>query len=276
MSIGERIAVLGGWLRQALDAERAAWFDQTLDALRAGAGERDLARALGLAPRKLGKADLAFTPEDLARAKRLRAGFDPAGLTIDQAARIAFLLAAAEADEQGFPRRLAELYRTAELAESIACLRGLPLFPGPFALLPVAAEGVRSAVKPIFEAVAQRNPYPSEVFDRTAWNQMVLKALFIGSALAPIIGLAERANPELAQVLVDYAHERWAALRPVSPELWLCVGPFAEGSMLDDLERVMLTGSPEERRAAATALRASPSAAARGVLARVAGLQRAP
>jgi hypothetical protein len=276
MSIGERIAVLGGWLRQALDVERAAWFDLTLDALRAGAGERDLARALGFAPRKLGKADLAFTPEDLARAKRLRAGFDPAGLTIDQAARIAFLLAAAEADEQGFPRRLAELYRTAELAESIACLRGLPLFPGPFALLPVAAEGVRSAVKPIFEAVAQRNPYPSEVFDLTAWNQMVLKALFIGSALASIVGLAERANSELAQVLLDYANERWAALRPVSPELWLCVGPFAEGRMLADVERAVTTGTPEERAAVATALSSSPSEGVRAVLARHVALDHGP
>lgn len=276
MSIGERIALLGGWLRQALDAERAAWFDLTLDALGAGAGERDLERALGLASRKLGKADLAFTPEDFARAKRLRAGFDPAGLTIDQAARIAFLLAAAHADEQGFPRRLARLYRTAALAESVAYLRGLPLFPGPFTLLPIAGEGVRSAVKPIFEAVAQRNPYPSEVFDLTAWNQMVLKALFIGSALAPIVGLAERANPELAQVLLDYAHERWAALRPVSPELWFCVGPFAEGRMLADVERAVTTGTPEERAAVARALSSSPSEGVRAVLARHVALDRGP
>jgi hypothetical protein len=69
-------------------------------------------------------------------------------------------------------------------------------------------------------------------------------------------------------VLVDYAHERWAAGRPVSPELWLCVGPFADGRMLDDLERVVSTGTPEERSAAAAALRASPAAGARAVLAR--------
>jgi hypothetical protein len=263
----ERIALLMGWVRGALDSEPAAWFDATLEALRGGAGERELARALGLAPRKLGKADLAFTAEDLDRANEVRAGFDPAGLTVDQAARIAFLLAAAEADEAGFPRRLAELYRTAELAESIAYLRGLALFPAPRALLPVAGEGVRSAVQPIFEAVAHRNPYPAEFFDRTAWNQMVLKALFVGSALAPIQGLAERANAELAGVLLDYAHERWAAGRPVSPELWLCVGPFAEGRALADLERVLATGSPEERVAAAAALEASPAAAARDILA---------
>ena len=40
-------------------------------------------------------------------------------------------------------------------------------------------------------------------------------------------------------MLRDYAHERWAAGRPVAPELWRCVGPFAEGAALDDLARVL-------------------------------------
>lgn len=67
---------------------------------------------------------------------------------------------------------------------------------------------------------------------------MVLKALFIGSRLAPIKGLDERANPELAQILREYAHERWSAGRPVNPELWRCVGPFATSAdALADLER---------------------------------------
>ena len=67
---------------------------------------------------------------------------------------------------------------------------------------------------------------------------MVLKALFVETTLAPIVGLDERANPELARILRDYAHERWAAGRPVSPELWRCVGPFAtDAAALDDLDR---------------------------------------
>ena len=109
---------------------------------------------------------------------------------------------------------------------------------------------MRSAVKPVFEAVAHRSPYPREIFDESAWNQMVLKALFIGSELAPIQGLDERANPDLAEVLLDYAHERWAAGRSVSPELWRCVGPFAHGRALKDLERVAATGTTEDAAAA--------------------------
>ena len=126
----ERIALLSGWVRVALEGERLSWFDATLEGLRAGGGQRELVRAVGLAPRKLGKNDLALSTDDLDGAERARPGFDPGGLTVDQAARIAFLLAAAERDEASFPHSLADLYRTAELAESIAYLRGLPLFPG--------------------------------------------------------------------------------------------------------------------------------------------------
>jgi hypothetical protein len=102
--------------------------------------------------------------------------------------------------------------------------------------------------------VAHRNPYPSEQLPEGAWNQMVLKALFVGVRLDPIVGLDTRANTALARMLTDYAHERWAASRTVSPELWRCVGPFAAGGMLDDLERVLTTGTDNERAAAALAL----------------------
>ena len=127
-------------------------------------------------------------------------------------------------------------------------------------------------VRGLFEAVAHRNPFPRERFDQNRWNQMVLKALFVDSTLHPMQGLDDRANPELAHILCDYAHERWAAGRAVSPELWRCVGPFAVGRMLDDLGDVLSDGNAAERKAAALALSASPSAKAREIMAGAADL----
>ena len=66
-------------------------------------------------------------------------------------------------------------------------------------------EAVRSGMKPVFEAVAHRNPYPVDFFGEDAWNQMVVKAFFIGSALWPIQALDRRGNPRLARMLVDDA-----------------------------------------------------------------------
>ena len=84
-----------------------------------------------------------------------------------------------------------------------------------------------------------------------------------------MIGIDERANPKLAQMLVDFAHERWAASRLVSPELWRCVGPFADDAMLADLQRVLSTGTDVERKAAALALASCPHPDAAALLGRV-------
>jgi hypothetical protein len=124
----------------------------------------------------------------------------------------------------------------------------------------------------VFEAIAHHNPYPKAHFDDHRWNHMVLKALFIGSPLAPIQGLDERANPELARIMCDFAHERWAAGRPVPFEIWRCVGPFAEGQAIDDLARALASGEAIERRAAALALAASPDRRAAQLLQEVPAL----
>ncbi len=221
---------------------------------------------LGMIPRRLGKADLALEAADLRAAAEAREGWDPRGWSVADAARILVLLETSGSGKQTFAERFTDLCRTADVGESIAFYRGLPLYPDAQAIEPQAAEGLRTNMRAVFEAVAHRSPYPRERFDQARWNQMVLKALFVDSTLHPIQGLEDRANPELALILCDYAHERWAAGRPVSPELWRCVGPFAEGPMVDDLTKVLAGGTEVERQAAGLALAASPVPEARRAL----------
>jgi hypothetical protein len=255
------------WIALSLDAAKVAIFQERLAAITGTPGEKVLVKALGLAPRLLGKSDLPLVAGDREHADAIRPGWDPTGLSVDQAARIAFLLASYRGDDDAFARLVDRLCLTADVGELIAIYRGFAVFPAAKQLRARAGEGVRSAMRPVFEAIAHRNPYPKDFFDEAAWNHMVLKALFIGSTLAPIQGLDARANEDLAIMLRDYAHERWAAGRPVSPELWRCVGPFARGEALADLERVLTTGEGPERAAAALALSASPDPAARSLLA---------
>jgi hypothetical protein len=249
--------LMTGWLLRQLPPADAAWLCTQRDRLRAGASERDFNLAFSLAPRRLGKADLALGPEDLAAAHQARPGWDPRGWSVDQVGRLVLLLAQG-GDGPAFNARLHSLLATADLAESITLLRGLPLYPDPALHLAQAREGARTAMRPVFEAVAHANPYPAEVFDEAGWNQLVLKALFIETTLAPIQGLDRRANPILMRMLCDYAHERWAAGRPVSPELWRCVGPWADDAARDDLAQVLRTGEGAERQAARAALSAAP------------------
>ena len=188
--------------------------------------------------RESSAAPTSSSPPTISRPpKRPAAGWDPRFWTVDEAARILALLEFAAAGAP-FAEAFGELCRTAEVGEAVALYRGLPLYPEPAALEWQVGEGLRTSMRAIFEAIAHRSPFPKENFSEDRWNHMVLKALFIGSTLAPIQGLDERANPTLAKILSDYAHERWAAGRPVTPELWRCLGPFAEGILLDDLEKL--------------------------------------
>lgn len=254
------------WLRRQLAGPGRQWLDEQLDKLGPGSPDRDLYVAIGMAPRKLGKDDLALVGLDLEQADAARPGWDPRGLSVDEAARILFLLHAG-GDGERFAERFRQLCRTADVGELVAFYRGLPLYPAPELLEVQAGEAARTNMKGVFEALAHRNPYASEQFGENRWNHLVLKALFVDSKLHPIEGLDRRANPGLARMLRDYAHERWAAGRPVSPELWRCVGPFAaEIDALDDLRGVLASGGASEREAAALALAACPDPRARELL----------
>lgn len=252
---------LQDWLSSVLAPEAVGWL--------LGAGDRALERgadgaffmAFGLAPRKVGKGDLALTTEQQAAAREIRQGWDVANWSADQAARALLVLSLSSAERSTFLEALQSLFNDGDLGEQVALYRMLPLLPFPDAHVGRASEGVRSNMKPVFEAVALRNPYPSEHLGEDAWNQMVLKCLFVDSRLYPVVGLDERANPKLARMLVDYAHERWAAGRTVSPELWRCVGPVAQGAMLDDLKRAMREGGHASELAVALAVQGNPAAA---------------
>ncbi len=254
------------WLARQSPEPASAWLHEQIEKLSAAPAERDIHIALGMIPRRLGREDLELKAEDLAKAGQVLPDWDPSGWSLDEAARI-LVLCTLDRSNRDFATFYADLCRTADVQESIALYKGLPLYPNPEALVAQAAEGVRTNMRAIFEAVAHRNPFPRDHFDENRWNQMVLKALFIGSKLDPILGLDQRANPALAAMLIDYAHERWAAGRTVTPELWRCVGPFAMGQALGDLKRALSSDDGQEQQGAALALSASPVSEAKTLLA---------
>ncbi len=267
--------LLRDWLLRQLDAERGAWLDAQRAVLAQDAADAALDAvldtSLNMIPRRLGKTKLALTDADFAAAGRAVEGWDPRGWTVTDAARI-LLLSGLRGAGKPFAERFRTLCRTADMAELVTLYRGLPLYPDPAALEEQVAEGLRSNMRAVFEAIVHNNPYPKAHFDDHRWNHMVLKALFIGSPLAPVQGLDERANPELARIMCDFAHERWAAGRPAPFEIWRCVGPFAEGRAIDDLARLLSGGEAIERHAAALALAASPDRRAAQVLQEVPAL----
>lgn len=258
--------MLRGWLERRVSAEQLLWIDQRLSAISSEPRQRELSLAVALAPRKLGKADLELSADERAEAERVRAGLDTTGWSVDQTARILFALASYKGDAAAFASGLDFIFQSGEISEHIALLRGLPLYPASKQLVPRAAEGLRSAMGPVFESVAHRNPFPKEEFNEAQWNQMVLKAFFIESVLAPIQGIDERRNPDLASTLIDYVHERWAAGRAVSPEIWRCIGPYVREQDLATLVKALRSNTEMEANAAALSLSESTLPAAQQAL----------
>ena len=256
--LNEFLALADEWISERTDERGVAWFRGAIKDVANASNDRPLGVAIGLAPRRLGKADLSLPMTDLVRAETLRPGLDLSDWSIDQLARVALMATSHRGNDSAFAAQFDSFCMTAEINELIALYRGLPVYPNAMLIEPRAREAVRSGMKPVFEAVAHRNPYPRESFAEDAWNQMVVKALFIGSTLWPIQGLDERANPRLARMLVGLAQERWAAQRPVSGELWRCVAPHADSEGVAALTHGWNAGNDKERLAVAFALRRAP------------------
>ncbi len=242
------------------------WLEDKLQQIRAAASGKDLYLAFSAAPRFTGKITLALQAADLERAEILRTGFNPSGWTTDQTARTLMLLATPHQDREAYLNRLDQLFSTAEMGELVALYGSLPLLPYPEAHRGRAAEGIRSNMGNVFDAIALGNPYPAGYLEEGAWNQLVLKTVFVGKPLYKIYGLEKRSNPTLARILSDYAHERWAAGRPVTPELWQPVGPFLNKGLIQDIKKLFAHPDRIQQEAAALACAQSSFLEARQLL----------
>ena len=245
-------ALLQRWLSSQLSPDALVWLKAAISQSCQEFSEQTFFTAFSILPRQVGKHDLALTDADLVKADALCPGWYPKAWSFDQAARALLLLNLPQAETDSMSGLLKKLYATAGMAEAVALHQTLPLLPHGERYEYWALEGVRSHITAVFNAVALWNPYPARHFDEATWNQLVLKAIFVGSPLHPIWGLDARANPELARMLIDYVHERWAAHREVTPELWRLVAPFIhqlDQAVLLDLARALKSANETQRQA---------------------------
>ena len=255
-------ALLRKWIDPLLDNTSLEWIDEKAQAIRQGGEEWVFFTSFSATPRYTGKAELNLTEEDQKQGADLRPGWIASHWSVDQAVRSIMALSVPAENEAAYFTIMNKVFNAADIGESVALYQCLPLFPHPEGYIDRAQEGLRSNMTSVFQAVAQRNPFPMEYFGENAWNQMVLKSCFVGSSLHDIIGLDSRTNANLAHMLVDYAHERWAASREVTPELWRPVGPFLGEHYLADIERVLNDPNPAHQEAGALALSMSTHTAA--------------
>ncbi|YAF94686.1 MAG: EboA family metabolite traffic protein [Nodularia sp. CChRGM 3473] len=230
-------SLLHHWISQVVNQAALTWLDEKREQIKSNASNREFFTAFSAVPRYVGKQQLELNPKDLKAASIMRIGWFPGHWRVDQAARTLLVLALPHDNVEKYLHTLEQVFTNADVGELVALYQALPLLPYPEQLQKRAAEGVRSNMIAVFNAIALQNPYPAQYFNTLAWNQMVLKALFVGSPLHLIQGLDVRANRELGRMLIDYAHERHSAHRSVPEELWPLVEDFADADTFADLPR---------------------------------------
>jgi hypothetical protein len=207
------------------------WLARSSAAIAGTPDRGSLLEVFTAATRRLGRARLAPSEEELARLAGAGVSWPVGTWGADELGRAALLVAAASHwSEAGLEALVEECYHRGDGAERQAVLRALPLLPAAERFLEIAVDACRSHIQPLFEAVACENPYPALHFPELNFNQMVLKALFTEVVLARILGLEGRVTPELSRMAADYASERRAAGRSVPQDIGQLTGERGDQS----------------------------------------------
>lgn len=253
-------------LKENTESKSIEWLLQQKEKIGNEASYLKFYMAFSQASRYFKKQALRVSEDDKERAEQLVKGFRPNSWDQLQAARSFLLLHFEENDPNSWVVALNKLFETADMHEQESLYAALPIMPFQQEMTERAIEGLRTNISSVFDAVALNNPFPSQYFDERAWNQMVIKAIFLQRPLYQIQNADERSNHNLSKILIDFAHERWAAGRKVMPELWRFVGPFIDSENISDIKKVIDSGDLLQIKAGLLACNQSNYAEAKNLL----------
>ena len=173
--------------------------------------------------------------------------------TVDDAGRTLLLAALGERAEE----ELADLYRYGDAAERRGVLRALAYLPVGGRALELAEDAIRSNDTRLIAAAL--GPYATAHLDDAAYDQAVLKCVFVGVPIAPLDGLPERVTPDGARMLAAFVHERVAAGRDVPGEVWEVIDRYPPQEHIAAIEAELDAPFEDRRRAARDALASRPA-----------------
>jgi len=196
-------------------SSQAQWLAAAVQALGTPPQPMKLRIGLARAARKLGHEPLELS---VAEREALPVGPGYGRWVLRDFGRASLLLTALERLAASEHLALVEpLIRRSDAGEQVSLLRAAPLLPEPERFTAVVVDACRTNSVEVFEAIACDNPFPRDFFSDGAYNQIVIKAMFVDSGVDRIVGLAERVNPEMVRMAADYAAERRAAARSIPP-----------------------------------------------------------
>ncbi len=220
------------------DQETKNWLIEKMKAIKKKKDAKHFYLSFGQVHRFIGNETIYISLSELGYKKETQVKSIKVSWTFQQLSRVALMLALEVKDNKTV---LKQLFTTADMNELTAVYKGLFLLNNAEEFTSEVEEGVRTNITKVFDAISLNNPYPASYFSEEAWNQMVLKAIFMQRPIYGIYGLENRKNRKLAKIVQDFAHERWSAGRSVTPEIWRLTDAFVDEELFADLQMVILS-----------------------------------
>ena len=234
--------------RSNLDKSNEKWIADRLDTILKERSTKHLYITHSLLADKIGEKDVVnwdIPDSELKNYLKLH------GAKLLEVCRIYLLVAVLNANHEFFKSKVANLIQVADKRELETFLKYLVLLPEAGEFKQVGVEALRTNIASVFDAIALKNPYPAKYFNDQQWNQMYLKAAFMERDLSLIEAVEDRANRDLARIISDYAHERWAASRTIDSLFWRPVSNYLDGVLLEDMKRLLQSDEIRENYAGA-------------------------
>jgi len=141
----------------------------------------------------------------------------------DEAARVILLQTYIDSTQNSHYDAIWQAYRIGDEKEKAAYIKGLSILDPEGELLDIALHTGRTNNVYLFSSIALNNPYPAKHYDNRAFEQLVLKALFLDLNINHIRSLPQRLRENLSNVCMDLVHERLAADRNPPTSIWLAI-----------------------------------------------------
>ncbi|OUT95242.1 MAG: hypothetical protein CBB92_11995 [Flammeovirgaceae bacterium TMED32] len=229
-------------LNELKDEKTKNWFDQKLNSIKT---DQDFFITFALINKKIPRGQLQLNPGQIQNIQLKYPEFNIDNWTLDQLCRFSLLMYYPLLRVQS----ITTLISVADTREQVTIYKSIPYLANASHFASIVVNGIRTNIIDVFDAIALNNPYPASNFSQDEWNQMVLKAIFMERPIYQIKYVDQRKNKKLAHILFDYARERWAASRRVTPELWRMMRGCLTEELFLEMRKQMVEGDEPSQQA---------------------------
>ena len=182
-------------------------------------------KLIAIASRHAKRQSLCLSAEETVLIQQQLPGWDLSCWNLLELLRVALILAQPNLSSPEFASIFQDAFQFADEGELCAFYKAIPLLPEPERFSWHMKEACRSNMRSLFCAAACDNPFPFHCFDDIAWNQLVMKAIFIEVPLAQVYGVQQRLSQKLAAMTQDFIAERTSAGRSIPKDTELLLLP---------------------------------------------------